>query len=132
MTTAKNKSIIQAYLNFDGRCEEALEFYKKAVGAEVDMVIRFKDSPPAPEGQQCGPVDPNKIMHCSFRIGASTVMASDCQGSGQVKFQVSPVPCVATASTLAPSRNSTRTTPAKSRATTLSSAVVPPGSGGMA
>ena len=87
MTTAKNKSIVQAYLNFDGRCEEALEFYKKAVGAEVDMVIRFKDAPPAPEGQQCGPTDPNKIMHCSFRIGDSTVMASDCQGSGQVKFQ---------------------------------------------
>lgn len=78
---------VEAYLFFDGRCEEAVEFYKKALGAQVTMLMRFKDSP---EPQQPGMVPPgseNKIMHVSFRIGDSTVMASDGRCTGQTNFQ---------------------------------------------
>ena len=78
---------VEAYLFFDGRCEEAVEFYKKALGAEVTMLMRFKDSP---EPQQPGMVPPgseNKIMHVSFRVGDSTVMASDGRCTGQTNFQ---------------------------------------------
>ena len=78
---------VEAYLFFDGRCEEAVEFYKKGLGAEVTMLMRFKDSP---EPQQPGMVPPgseNKIMHVSFRIGDSTVMASDGRCTGQTNFQ---------------------------------------------
>ena len=81
-----NKSIIQPYLFFDGQCEEAIEFYKGAVGAEVNMVMRYKESPePPPPG--CGPVDPNKIMHANFRIGETDIMASDGRATGKPKFE---------------------------------------------
>jgi PhnB protein len=79
-------SIVQAYLNFDGKCEEAIEFYKKALGAEVQMLMRFKDSPePPPPG--CGPVDTNKVMHASLRIGETVLMASDGRATGKTLFQ---------------------------------------------
>jgi PhnB protein len=70
---------VQPYLFFDGRCEEALAFYKSALGAEVTMLMRFKDSP-EPAGCPDGAGD--KVMHASFQIGEATVMASDgrCQG----------------------------------------------------
>jgi PhnB protein len=77
---------IQPYLFFDGRCEEALEFYKATLGAKVEMLMRFKDSP---EPQQPGMVPPgseNKIMHSSMRIGDSVVMASDGHCAGKAKF----------------------------------------------
>ncbi|HUA69020.1 MAG TPA: VOC family protein [Candidatus Saccharimonadales bacterium] len=81
-----NSSIVQAYLNFDDKCEEALEFYKKALGAEVQMLMRFKDSPePPPPG--CGPKDPNKVMHASFRIGGTVLMASDGRAGDKPSFQ---------------------------------------------
>ncbi|MBS0658632.1 MAG: VOC family protein [Verrucomicrobia bacterium] len=72
---------VQPYLNYDGRTEEALEFYKKAVGAEVLMLMRHKDNPePCPDGN---PTPGNKVMHSSFKIGDSIIMASDggCKGS---------------------------------------------------
>ena len=78
---------VETYLFFDGRCEEAIEFYKKVLGAEVTMLMRFKDSP---EPQQPGMIPPgseNKIMHVSFRIGDTTVMASDGRCTGQANFQ---------------------------------------------
>jgi PhnB protein len=78
---------VQPYLFFDGRCEEAIEFYRRAVGAEVTMLMRFKESP---EPQSPGAVPPgseNKIMHASFRIGDSTVMASDGRCLGRPAFQ---------------------------------------------
>jgi PhnB protein len=68
---------ITPYLFFGGRCEEAIEFYKKAVGAEVDMVMLFKDSP---EPQPPGVLQPgfeDKVMHSSLRIGGTALMASD-------------------------------------------------------
>jgi PhnB protein len=79
---------VQPYLNFDGRCEEALEFYRGALGAEVTALIRFKDHP-APPGENCAipPGAENKVMHSSFRIGTTTVMASDCHSGGHPSFQ---------------------------------------------
>ncbi|MCW5557443.1 MAG: VOC family protein [Verrucomicrobiae bacterium] len=74
---------ISAYLNFDGRCAEALAFYQKALGAEVQELKHFKDAPPS-EG--CGPSNPNLIMHAAFRVGATLVMASDCHGAGKPTF----------------------------------------------
>ena len=79
--------LIQSYLFFDGRCEEALEFYRAKLGAEVTMLMRFKDSP---EPQQPGMVPPgseNKVMHSSFRIGETTLMASDGRCLGKPNFQ---------------------------------------------
>ena len=77
----------QPYLIFDGRCEEAIEFYKSALGAEVTMLMRFKDSPePHPPGM-LPPGAESKVMHASLRIGDSTVMASDGQCLGQANFQ---------------------------------------------
>jgi PhnB protein len=75
---------VQPYLFFDGRCEEALEFYKRALGAEVAMLMRFKESPePAMNPPDAG----DKVMHASFRIGDTTVMASDGRCQGQPSFQ---------------------------------------------
>ena len=68
---------VQPYLFFDGRCEEAIEFYRKELGAQVEMIMRFKESPePTPPGM-LAPGWENKIMHSSFRIGQTVVMASD-------------------------------------------------------
>ncbi len=68
---------IQPYLFFGGRCEEALEFYRGALGAEIEMLVRFNESPdPAPPGT-VPPGFEDKVMHASFRIGHSVLMASD-------------------------------------------------------
>ena len=84
MTTKTNTRIVQAYLFFDGRCEEALDFYRKALGAQVDAVMKFKDSP---DPAACGSALPEKVMHASFRIGETTVMASDGQCEGKPRFE---------------------------------------------
>lgn len=77
--------IVQPYLSFEGRCEEAVEFYRRALGAQVEMMMRFSDSPePSAEGCAGGPKPPgDKIMHCSFRVGDSVLMASDGMCSGK-------------------------------------------------
>jgi PhnB protein len=75
---------VQPYLFFDGRCEEAIEFYKKAVGAQVEMLMRWKDSPDQSMGT---PANANKVMHSSLRIGETAVMASDGRNTGQPNFQ---------------------------------------------
>lgn len=84
---------VEPYLSFEGRCEEALEFYKKAIGAEVTMLMRFKDNPDAGkpgEGCTTGPTPPpdidNKVMHSSFRVGKSTLMATDGGCHGKTGF----------------------------------------------
>ncbi|MGQ0621956.1 MAG: VOC family protein [Panacagrimonas sp.] len=84
---------VQTYLSFNGRCEEAVEFYRQALGAQSDMLLRFKDSPdPLPPGM-VPPGFENKVMHTSFRIGETTVMADDgggCQdGKGFSGFSLS-------------------------------------------
>jgi PhnB protein len=78
---------VQPYLFFDGRCEEALDFYRKALGAEVAMLMRFKDSPEPQQPGMCPPGSENKVMHTSFRIGDTTVMASDGRCMGKPSFQ---------------------------------------------
>jgi PhnB protein len=77
MSTIKDNRIVQPYLFFNGRCEEAIEFYRKALNAELQMLMRFKESPdPAPPGI-VPPGWENKVMHASVRIGETVVMASD-------------------------------------------------------
>jgi PhnB protein len=75
---------VQPYLMFDGRCEEAIEFYRKALGAKVEMLMRFKDSP---DPNMCQAGAENKVMHSSLRIGDSTVLASDGRNTGKPVFQ---------------------------------------------
>ena len=75
---------IQPYLFFEGRCEEALEFYRRALGAEVTMLMRFSESP---EPAMCGAASGDKVMHASLRIGESTILASDGRCEGQPRFQ---------------------------------------------
>ena len=77
---------IEPYLFFDGRCEEAIEFYKSALGARVEMLMRFKDSP-EPSQMELPPGSENKVMHSSFHIGDTKVMASDGMCQGKPSFQ---------------------------------------------
>jgi PhnB protein len=78
---------VQPYLFFDGRCEEAIEFYKSALGAKVDMMMRFKDSPePVPPGM-CAPGSDDKVMHAALRIGDTVLMASDGMAGGKPEFK---------------------------------------------
>ena len=76
---------VQAYLSFGGRCEEALEFYKKSIGAEVSGLMRWKESPDAemkpPPGYE------EKIMNAAFRIGETQLMADDGMGPQQAEFK---------------------------------------------
>jgi PhnB protein len=79
--------LIQPYLMFDGRCEEAIQFYKTALGAEPLMLLRYSEIPDAPPPGMVAPGSENKICHASFRIGDSTVMASDGGCHGKATFQ---------------------------------------------
>jgi PhnB protein len=73
---------IQPYLFFDGRCDEAIEFYRSTLGAEVTMLMRFKESPePASHGNA------DKVMHANLRIGQTTVLVSDGRCLGRPNFQ---------------------------------------------
>lgn len=78
---------VQSYLFFDGRCEEAIDFYKSTLGAKVEMLMRMKDSPePHPPGM-CPPGSENNVMHASLRIGDTVVMASDGMAKGNPEFK---------------------------------------------
>src|SRR5262245_31655757 len=74
---------VQSYLNFDGRCEEALEFYKKAVGAKVDMMMRCKEGP---EPEKITPGLEDKILHSSFKVGDTMIMATDGYNKNNPNF----------------------------------------------
>jgi PhnB protein len=78
---------VQPYLFFDGRCEEAIEFYRSALGAEVTMLMRFKENPDPVEPGMVPPGAEHKVMHASFRIGDTTVLASDGRCLGRPSFQ---------------------------------------------
>ena len=78
---------VSPYLFFEGRCEEALEFYKKAVGAEVNSLIRYKDSPEPPPPGMIPPGSENKVMHAEFAIGKSKLYASDGRCSAKPVHQ---------------------------------------------
>ena len=76
-TLSMEKATVEPYLFFSGRCEEALEFYKTVLHAKVDMLMRFNESPdPTPPGM-LAPGFENKVMHCCFQVGGTTIMASD-------------------------------------------------------
>src|SRR5260370_9098635 len=76
--------LIQPYLSFDGRCEEAIEFYRRTLGAKVEMLMRFKE---APEPGMSPPEAGDKVMHAALRIGDSMVLASDGRCLGKPSFQ---------------------------------------------
>ena len=78
--------LVQAYLFFDGRCEEAIAFYQRALGAELTMMMRFKDCPEPSPGMVPAGAE-NKVMHAALRIGDTTVMASDGRCLGNPSFQ---------------------------------------------
>jgi PhnB protein len=78
---------VEPYLFFNGRCEEAIDFYKKALGAEVSMMMRFKDSPEPPPPGMLPAGSENKIMHAKLSIGGAAVMASDGRCTGKTDFQ---------------------------------------------
>jgi PhnB protein len=78
---------VQPYLFFDGRCDEALDFYKKAIGAEVSMLMRYSESPAPMPPDMVPKGSENKVMHSAFRIGDSLVMASDGSCLGKPNFQ---------------------------------------------
>jgi PhnB protein len=75
---------IQPYLFFDGRCEEAIDFYKKAVGAKSEMVMRWKD---CPDKSAVTPQNENKVMHASMHVGDTRVLASDGRCEGKPDFK---------------------------------------------
>jgi PhnB protein len=72
------------YLNCDGRCDEALDFYKRVIGAKVEVLMRWKDSP---DKSMCTPQNADKVMHSQLQIGDTTVMASDGRLTGKPNFQ---------------------------------------------
>ncbi len=78
---------IEPYLFFEGRADEALELYRRVLGAEVQMLMRFKESPEPVDPKMCGAgYSPDKIMHATVRIGETTIMASDGRCSGKPTF----------------------------------------------
>ncbi len=78
------KTTVNPYLFFDGRCGEAIEFYRQTVGAESLMLMRYKDMPPEAKTQEChSGVTDDKVMHARLRIGDSTIMLSDGPCSGK-------------------------------------------------
>ena len=77
----------QVYLFFDGCCEEALEFYKTTLGAKVDMLMRFSESPEPLQPGTVTPENMDKVMHASLHIGDTAVMASDGHCAGATNFQ---------------------------------------------
>lgn len=83
---------VEPYLMFEGRCEEALDFYRRALGAQVNVLMRYKENPDpagAPgcaDGSGHGPT-PEMVMHAEFSVGQTTLMASDGMGSGKTSFQ---------------------------------------------
>jgi PhnB protein len=85
MTTTKSNPVqsLEPYLFFGGRCEEAIEFYRSALGAEVTMLMRFRESP---EPGTCAPESENKVMHANLRIGDFTLLVSDGRCEGKAAF----------------------------------------------
>ena len=80
-----SKSSVQPYLFFGGRCEEAIDFYRKTLGAEVERMVRFNEAPePQPGLPECFQA---KIMHASLRIGETLMMASDGRCDGEATFE---------------------------------------------
>ena len=75
---------VQPYLSFEGRCDEAIEFYKKAIGAKVDMLMRFKE---APDKSMVSPGNADKVMHAALRAGDTQLLMSDGRCTGAANFR---------------------------------------------
>lgn len=76
---------LEPYLFFEGRCDEAIDFYRSALGAEIEAVMRYKD---APKGMACpAEVNPQSVMHARLRVGDTHFMASDGRCSGKASFE---------------------------------------------
>lgn len=75
---------IQSYLFFDGRCQEAIDFYRQALGAEVQMLMHFKD---CPQPTTIPPGSDDKVMHAALKIGDTTMLVSDGRCAGKPSFQ---------------------------------------------
>ena len=84
MSSRENNYTVQPYLFFEGRCEEAVEFYRKALGAEVTALVRFKDNP---DPDISAPGTEDKVLHVSLRIGETRVLASDGPCEGKPSFE---------------------------------------------
>ena len=87
MCIRDSSATVQPYLFFDGRTEEALEFYKTAIGAKVEMLMRFKENPDQPDPSHMPPNSGEKVMHAAFRVGDTQVLASDGNCAGKPSFQ---------------------------------------------
>jgi PhnB protein len=77
------KTTIQPYLFFNGRCEEALDFYRKALGAEVTALLHYRDSPDPASANNTA----DKVMHANFQVGETQIMASDGQSGAEPGFE---------------------------------------------
>jgi PhnB protein len=77
------KTTVQPYLFFNGKCEEALDFYRKALGAEVTALMHYRDSPDPASAHNA----PDKVMHANFNIGATQIMASDGRSGAEPAFE---------------------------------------------
>lgn len=77
---------VQTYLFFEGRCEEALTFYKETLGAEIGPVLRFRDNPDDPARTMFPPGAGDMVMHASMKIGETTILVSDGRCSGKPGF----------------------------------------------
>jgi PhnB protein len=77
---------VQPYLNFNGRCQEAIDFYRKALGAEVITCMQYKDCPEPQQGMMA-PENKDKVMHAALKIGDTTLLASDGRCTGTSSFQ---------------------------------------------
>jgi PhnB protein len=78
---------IESYLFFNGRCEEAIAFYQRALGAEVLMMMRNKEAPEQPPPGMLPPGSENKVMHATLRLGTSNLMLSDGRCDGKTEFK---------------------------------------------
>jgi PhnB protein len=74
---------VQPYLSFEGRCDEAIEFYKTAIGAKVEMLMRFKE---APDQSMMSPGSGEKVMHAALRAGDAMLLMSDGRCTGTTNF----------------------------------------------
>src|SRR4029450_13759798 len=86
MAVQQNETV-QPYIFFDGKCEEALEFYKGAIGAKVDMLMRFKDNPDQPDPGHMPPNSAEKVMRAAVTVGGTQVLPSDAHCAGKPSFQ---------------------------------------------
>jgi PhnB protein len=87
MSATNDTRVIEPYLFFNGNCDQAIEFYRKALGAEVQMIMRYKESPEPPPPGMVPPGWENKVMHASLRVGRTVLMASDGCSTEKSGFQ---------------------------------------------